>query len=128
MSHDNNDDTNDDFPTDGDALFEGDLERHEAVIRVGKRFEHPEDRLEWLFMAWSWEAGYDAWEDGLRAVARALQGLERIGLIERRTIRRPQFPTRHGFVLTEEGLHTLAVLTGDPPGAPPPSGRRRTET
>ena len=40
-----------------------------------------------LFACWSWEAGYRNWNDGVRALVRALRGLEEIGLIERRTIR-----------------------------------------
>ncbi len=84
-----------------------------------QRFEFPEDRLEWLFLSWSWEGRFDTWDDGVRALARALRGLERIGLIERRTRREPGRPTRHGFVLTEDGLLTLAALAGHDPGVEP---------
>jgi hypothetical protein len=114
MSQDHHDDRNDRVPADRDGLVD-DLQRHEVVFEMAERFEHPEDRLEWLFMSWVWEAGYDTWEDGLRALAQALQGLERIGLIERRAIRLPGLPTRHGFALTEEGRQTLAVLAGGAP-------------
>jgi hypothetical protein len=31
--------------------------------------------LEWRFACWSWEAGYESWNDGLRAPVQALRGL-----------------------------------------------------
>ena len=46
-------------------------------------------------------------------LARALRGLEEAGLIERRTIRRADGPTHHGFVLTEDGEEALRALSGD---------------
>ena len=63
--------------------------------------------------AWAWEAGHRNWNDAVRTLARTLRGLERIGLIERRTIRRPGAPTHHGFVLTDEGREAVSALSGD---------------
>jgi hypothetical protein len=68
--------------------------------------------LEWLFVCFAWEAGYRDWTQGVRALARALRGLERTGLIERRTIRRAGRPTHHGFVLTEDGREAVTALSG----------------
>ena len=69
--------------------------------------------LGWLFLCWAWEAGYRDWAQGVRALARALRGLERTGLIERRTIRRAGRPTHHGFVLTDEGREAVTALSGE---------------
>jgi len=69
--------------------------------------------LGWLFLCWSWEAGYRSWNDGLRALVRALRGLEKLGLIERRRIRRVGRHTHHGFVLTDEGRDAVAALSGE---------------
>jgi len=69
--------------------------------------------LEWLFLRWAWEAGYHDWNKAVRALARALRGLERIGLVERRTIRRANDGAHHGFVLTDEGRAALSALSGD---------------
>jgi hypothetical protein len=44
--------------------------------------------LKRLFFCWAWEAGYRDWTSGVRALARALRGLERNGLIARRPIGR----------------------------------------
>jgi hypothetical protein len=68
--------------------------------------------LGWLFTCWAWESGYRDWNPAVRALARTLRGLERTGLIERRTIRRSDKPTHHGFALTDEGRQAVAVLSG----------------
>ncbi len=69
--------------------------------------------LGWLFLCWAWEARFHSWERGLRALARALRGLEENGLIERRRIRRSGRPTHHGFVLTDEGREAVFALSGE---------------
>jgi hypothetical protein len=69
--------------------------------------------LGWLFLRLSWEARYRHRKDGLRALARALRAFERIGFIERRTIRRPGRPTHHGFIITDEGRDAVGALSGD---------------
>ena len=69
--------------------------------------------LEWLFLSWAWDAGYRDWADGVRALARMLRGLERTGLVERRTIRRAGKPTHHGFVPTDSGRRALVALSGE---------------
>jgi len=68
--------------------------------------------LGWLFTCWVWESGFADWDRGVRVLARTLRGLERTGLIERRTIRRSGQPTNHGFVLTVEGRKAVEVLSG----------------
>ena len=68
--------------------------------------------LSWLFLCWAWESGYRDWTQGVRALARALRGLERTGLIERRSIRSPGRATHHGFILTEEGRTAVKALSG----------------
>jgi hypothetical protein len=90
-----------------------------VVVQTGERFEHLADRLEWLFMCWLAEAGYDRWEDGVWALARCLRGAEATGLIERRTVREVGRPTLHGFVLTEDGEKLLRLLAGTEPGEGP---------
>jgi hypothetical protein len=70
------------------------------------------DDLSWLFLCWAWESGYRDWTQGVRALARALRGLERTGLIERRSIRSPGRPTHHGFILTNEGRAAVKALSG----------------
>ncbi len=65
-----------------------------------------------LFVDWAWWGGYNDWNAGVRALARALRGLAEAGLIERRTIRRVSGPTHHGFVLTEDGQEALRALSG----------------
>ncbi len=65
-----------------------------------------------LFVDWAWWSGYNDWNAGVRALARALRGLAEAGLIERRTIRRVSGPTHHGFVLTEDGQEALRALSG----------------
>jgi hypothetical protein len=98
-------------------------DRVEAVI-IGRprssTAHHPPDRydLGWLFLCWSWEAGYRDWKDGVHALARGLRGLEGIGFIERRTIRRPGRPTHHGFVITDHGREAVVALSGDWIGEP----------
>jgi hypothetical protein len=69
--------------------------------------------LGWLFACWVWESGCRDWNHALRALARTLRGLERIGVIERRTLRRAGAPTHHGFVLTHEGRQAVSALSGD---------------
>jgi len=86
-----------------------------VVVTTGERFEHLADRLEWLFMCWLAEAGYDRWDDGVWALARCLRGAEATGLIERRTVRGGGQPTLHGFVLTEDGEKLLRLLAGAEP-------------
>lgn len=93
-----------------------DYDRVEAIF-IAKRTarDHPRDPydLGWLFLCWSWEAGYRDWTKGVRALARALCALERIGFIERRTIKRAGRPTHHGFILTDEGREAIRALSGD---------------
>jgi hypothetical protein len=68
--------------------------------------------LGWLFTCWVWESGFCDWNHALRALARTLRGLERISLIERRTVRRAGAPTHHGFVLTDDGHQAVIALSG----------------
>lgn len=68
--------------------------------------------LAWLFLCWAWEAGYRDWDDAVRVLARALRGLERVGLVERRTVRRAGQLTHHGFVLTDAGREAVTALSG----------------
>jgi hypothetical protein len=70
--------------------------------------------LEQLFLEWAWSAGFPSgWTQAVRSLARSARGLERAGLIERRTIRRVGHPTHHGFVLTDLGREALVALSGD---------------
>jgi hypothetical protein len=69
--------------------------------------------LSWLFLCWAWEAGYRDWSQGLRVLARTLRGLERMGFIERRTIRCAGHATHHGFTVTDEGREAVTALSGD---------------
>jgi hypothetical protein len=69
--------------------------------------------LGWLFTCWVWESGCRDWNHAVWALARTLRGLERIGVIERRTVRRAGAPTHHGFVLTDEGRQAVIALSGD---------------
>jgi len=87
----------------------------EAVFISPSPANHAADPydLGWLFVCWSWEAGYRDWNDGLRALVHALRGLEEIGLIERRRIRRVGGNNHHGLVLTDEGRDAIAALSGD---------------
>ena len=84
-----------------------------AIIRSHVRVDTTHKFLEWMFLCWAWEAGYHQWGDGLRGLARGLRGLERTGLIERRTVRRRGEPTIHAVTLTEAGHALLAKLSGD---------------
>jgi hypothetical protein len=61
--------------------------------------------VERLFLCWPWTGG-------LRALARALRGLERTGQIERRRRRLPG-RVHHGFVLTDFGREAVIALSGD---------------
>jgi hypothetical protein len=95
----------------------------EAVFisrQSGSTSNHPRDPydLGWLFLCWSGHAGYGDWKDGVYALARALRAFERIGFIERRTIRRPGRPTHHGFVITDRGRDAVVALSGDWIGGP----------
>ncbi len=85
------------------------------ITRLRPSTTPPGDRYDLgaLFLCWSWGAGYSDWHDGLRALARALRGLEDMGFIERRTIRQPAHQTQHGFVITDAGRDAIAALSGD---------------
>jgi len=86
----------------------------EAVITTPRQAPTAERYdLGWLFTHWAWESGYRDWVRAVRVLARTLRGLERTGLIERRTIRRAGQPAHHGFVLTREGQEALVALSGD---------------
>ena len=87
----------------------------ETVITMPRQSPLAGDRydLGWLFTCWLWESGLGDWNRGVRALARTLRGLERIGLIERRTLRRPGTLTHHGFVLTDAGQEAVTALSGD---------------
>jgi hypothetical protein len=104
-------------PDDRDAADDPD-DWVEAVF-IGRPRESPAHHhrdpynLGWLFLCWSGHAGYRDWKDGVRALVRTLRGLERLGFIERRTIRRPGYPTHHGFVITDDGREAVAALSGD---------------
>ena len=90
--------------------FSPDEEETTAIIYTGKRRQQPD--LSWLFLCWAWEAGYRDWLDGVRALARALRGLERIGFIERRRTRTAGDDPLHIFVLTEDGHDALKIIAG----------------
>jgi hypothetical protein len=86
----------------------------EAVITTPRQAPTSEPcDLGWLFTCWAWESGYRDWDRAVRVLARTLRGLERTGLIERRTIRRAGQPTHHGFVLNPEGREAVVALSGD---------------
>jgi hypothetical protein len=86
----------------------------EAVITTPRQAPTTEAYdLGWLFTCWAWESGYRDWDRAVRVLARTLRGLERTGLIERRTIRRVGQPTHHGFVLTRGGQEAIVALSGD---------------
>ena len=73
---------------------------------------HPEprsahERLAWTCLSWTWGARYTRWEDGLRALARALRGLEEAGLITRHTARAAGELPLHGLTLTKDGHAVL---------------------
>ena len=96
---------------------DADGERTVAVFLPRRR--HPpseEEQLANAFLRWAWEAGFDDWDDAVRALARTLRGLERTGFIERYTIRRPGHPPRHGVTLTDDGRSLLAALAGESSG------------
>lgn len=84
-----------------------------TITTAGGRSASDRYDLSTLFLSWAWQAGYRDWDEGVKAVARTLRGLERVGFIERRTIRRAGQPTHHGFVLTEEGRQALVAVSGD---------------
>ena len=69
--------------------------------------------LAMLFLWWSLATEFRNWKGAVRALARALQGLERLGFIDRRTVRRPGHRTHDGFVPTDGGLTALIALSGD---------------
>jgi hypothetical protein len=79
-----------------------------AIIYTGPRRQQPD--LSWLFLCWAWEAGYRDWLDGVRALARALRGLERIGFIEQRRTRTAGGNPQHTFVLTEDAHDALKII------------------
>jgi len=101
--HDDGD--NDDFV---EAIFVSRPTAPPTANQSGERYD-----LGWLFLCWAWEAGYRDWDQGVRALARALRGLQRTGLIERRTIKRAGRANHHGFALTDEGREAVAALSGD---------------
>ncbi len=68
------------------------------------------ERLSWTCLGWIWGAGYTQWEDGLRAMARALRGLEQAGLITRHTTRAADEPPLHRLMLTKDGHAVLEAL------------------
>jgi hypothetical protein len=70
------------------------------------------DRLEWVFLVWAWYAGYRTWIGGVRALARALRGLEEARLLVRQTTRRPGTHPRRTWTLTEDGRDVAAALSG----------------
>jgi len=70
-------------------------------------------RLESIFMVWGWHAGYRSWYAAVRAVARAVRGLEQSGLMERTTTRRLGDRPRRAWTLTDDGRQVAAALTGE---------------
>ena len=78
----------------------------------GTRTPLPRSTSDWrgLASAGQWGARYARWEDGLRALARALRGLEQAGLITRHTTRRAGHPPLHGVTLTKNGHAVLEAL------------------
>jgi hypothetical protein len=70
-------------------------------------------RLESIFMVWGWNAGYRSWYTAVRALARAVRGLEQSGLMERNTTRRLGDRPRRVWTLTDDGRHVAAALTGE---------------
>lgn len=99
-------------PADPELIREDDLVEAIFIGPPRQPTADPYDLGE-LFLGWSWGSGYRNWNNGVRALARALRGLTEAGLIERRTIRRVSGPTHHGFVLTEDGEKALRALSGD---------------
>lgn len=86
-------------------------DRTEVVfLRRRRGPDSPHERLEQAVLCWTWCAGYDSRKDGLRALARALRGLEETGLITRHTVRREGEPPLHGLTLTDDGHACLAAL------------------
>jgi len=69
------------------------------------------DRLERVFLTWAWHGGYRTWFGGVRAVARALRGLEEAGLLVRQTARRPGTRPRRTWTLTEDGQAVAKALS-----------------
>lgn len=53
---------------------------------------------------------YARWEDGLRALAHALRGLQQAGLITRHTTRRAGHPPLHRVTFTKDGYAVLEAL------------------
>jgi hypothetical protein len=101
--------TNDAFPgASNDPLDE----QVEAFLVNRRRTTGVSHDVERLFLCWAWTAGYVEWTGGLRALARALRGLERTGLIERRRRRVPE-RVHDGFVLTDAGHEAVFALSGD---------------
>ena len=117
--HDPDDPISDPFDTDYVDAEEDDDDDDDWVeaVFIAKRpaTVHARDPydLGWLFLCWAWESRSGGWSKAVRALARALRGLEQAGLIERRNIKRAGRPTHHGFVLTDEGREAVTALSGD---------------
>ena len=87
--------------------------RVEIRIQGEKTVARPYD-LEQLFVEWAWHVSvHRDWDEAVRVLARALRGLERAGLIERRTIRLPGHKPHHAVRLTPLGKEALVALRGD---------------
>lgn len=87
---------------------------HIFVIEGRRRTGADPYALGVLFLEWAWGAEFPGgWPQSVRALACALRGLRRAGLIERRTIRRPGHSTHHGLVLTTLGHEALKALGGE---------------
>jgi hypothetical protein len=70
--------------------------------------------VEGLFLDWAWNVDFCRdWNGAVRLLARALRGLERAGLIERRTIRRQGHRPHHAIRLTPLGDEALVALRAD---------------
>ncbi len=73
-----------------------------------------EERLSHAFLCWAWHTGFPDWPDAVRALARALRGLEGAGLVERHTDRVSGSGPVHGITLTADGRALLALLAAHP--------------
>jgi hypothetical protein len=98
----------------GLARPDDEQDEHSVVLRSPMQRPKVGYRLEQLFLEWALGARFPTdWDGAVRSLALTLRGLQATGLIERRTIRRPDHPTHHGFVLTKLGHEALYALSGE---------------
>ena len=97
-----------------DSCREGEGPGEVAFLRRRTAPPTTEERLSHAFLCWAWEAAFPDWQDAVRALARALRGLERAGLVERHTDRVSGRGPIHGITLTADGRALLALLAAAP--------------